>query len=270
MTPDLPQGLGALSPLIPSLEENTPDLAGAVLPVLPGLGAGLGAITGAVAGSLGAGPGAVIGARAGAELGTGSSGLPVLESTVQPKAFVGELAQAPGPQGPTPGMLEQLYQLHQPAPLPVHETAPLVTTGPMPPYWFMLMLAVLVVIWAAGVFASRVLVPAATEEPEPAQDRDRDLQALLDEIPPHEAGLTFRLVFSAGMALWVFILTLGTLLSTEIAGVQFWLFYMPVMSAMIGCMFWCGLAALESYHRGRVLRYATGIEQEGEEPRDDD
>lgn len=281
MSPDF-AGAGSLTPLVAELPDTvllaSPEHLPALLEAVTVTGAAAGAMTGALLGTLGttgATAGAGIGSLAGLPLpvGPGPQNLPALDSVVTadvaPAAYTVELAQSSG-SGAQSGqdLFERLQEMQQQQQMPtrlpesVTETAALVSTGPMPPYWFMFMLVVLGLVWAGGMLASRWLAAPSLEPILTSDPTDRPSNQPRVQLPEHDGRMTFRYTFSAGVALWVFVLSLGTLLSSEVAGIQLWLFYMPVMAAMIGAISWCGLSALESRKRGQVLRSVAKLENE--------
>ena len=245
-------GAGSLAPLITDLPGPGSPAAG-VLPALDQLAqhtTALGAAIGAtVGGMFGAGE-LVTGAASGATTGTvigQTSGVTALPADYSDQVVPAvDLVQPPGRGGS--GLLEQLQQLQNPAPIHIDIQAPpeaAAMTGPVPPMWFLAMLAAVGLIWLLGMFASRALGPAT----EPAGASSAGARA-------------FGMAYTAGMATWLLIIILGVIVATEINVLQLWLVYLPLAAAMIACMAWTMLSTIELLPG----RNTTGVAESETEP----
>lgn len=114
-------------------------------------------------------------------------------------------------QGYSPGATADATLLRM-----IGEHDPLV--APAPPSWFFGLLAMLALAWFVGVAADIVLTDG-----------------------PHRLALR---IYSAVLICWAMALTLGTVLSIDVAPVALWLVYLPLLVALAVALAWLVIGAL--------------------------
>lgn len=262
---------------------DLPTLAAASDGVTSALGQGL--VTGASAGEqLGAdwATGAATGATAGTQLGVDSatgSATDVLitgagysaDSPGNSAGSAGDVIWAQAQVPPGQGFLDRLQEMQQQQyptqlPAPVQELV-VPDTGPMPPSWFLALLAVAGLLWLLAMYASRVLVPerallvtGTPADTSAATNTATPVEVIEAGSLPRDPALLFRLAYSAGTAAWLVVLVITTLLATESSAVQLWIIYLPLMALMVGAAVWAGLGTAEQVKLSRAERSLDRLE----------
>lgn len=228
------------------------------------------------------GQGLVTGASAGTQLGTDSatgSTTDVLitgagysaDSPGNSAGSAGDVIWAQVQVPPGQGFLERLQEMQQQQyptqlPAPVQELV-VPDTGPMPPSWFLALLAMAGLFWLLAMYASRVLVPerallvtGTPADTNTATSTTAPVEVIEAGSLPRDPALLFRLAYSAGTAAWLVVLIITTVLATESSAVQLWIIYLPLMALMVGAAVWAGLGTAEQVKLSRAERSLDRLE----------
>lgn len=225
------------------------------------------------------GQGLVAGASAGEQLGTDSATGSATDVLITGAGYsadgpgnsagsAGDVIWAQAQVPPGQGFLERLQEMQQQQQYPMQLPAPVQElvvpdTGPMPPSWFLALLAMAGLLWLLAMYASRVLVPerALLVTGTPADTSTATPVEVIEAgALPRDPALLFRLAYSAGTAIWVVVLVITTVLATESSAVQLWIIYLPLMALMVGAAVWAGLGTAEQVKLSRAERSLDRLE----------